>query len=132
MLCVHVAGDEPDTLTHDFRQNGFAISIDRCHLDQINDASPCVLCVVRFSPSQPEFIRPLPDQLTLQRPSLFIGQIGYRDLQHDSPLTAASNRKRSKPERAATLQRSLQFVLQLLPRTKYASTRQADFVSMGG
>jgi hypothetical protein len=42
MLCVHVAEDEFGTLTHDFRQDGFAISVNRCHLNQINDASPHV------------------------------------------------------------------------------------------
>jgi hypothetical protein len=73
MLCVHVAGDEFGTLTHDFRQNGFAISVNRRHLDQINDASPRVVCVVRLSPSRLELIGPLPDQLTLQRPPLSIG-----------------------------------------------------------
>jgi hypothetical protein len=96
MLCIHVAGDELGTLTHDFRQNRFAVSVNRRHLDQINDASPRVFCAVRFSPSRLEFIRPLPDQLTLQRPPLFIGQICYRDFQHDSPLTAARNRKTFK------------------------------------
>jgi len=60
-------GDELGALTHDFRENRFAISVDRCHLDQINDASPRVSCAVRFSQTRPEFIRPLPDQLTLQK-----------------------------------------------------------------
>jgi hypothetical protein len=88
MFCVHVAGDELGTLTHDFRQNGFASSVNGCHLDQFNDASPRVPCVARFSPSRLEFNRPLADQLTLQRPPLLIGQIGYSDPQHYSPLTA--------------------------------------------
>jgi hypothetical protein len=89
MLGVHISGDELGSLTHDFRQNFFAISVNRCHLDQVNDASPRVSWVVRFSPSRHELSRPLVDQLTLQRPPLLIGQIGYGDLQHDSPVTAA-------------------------------------------
>ena len=96
--CIRVAGDELGALTHDFRQNRFPISVDRCHLDQINQASPRVSCVVRFSPSRPEFIRPLPDQLTLQRPPLFIEQVCYRDLRHDSTLTDARDRIHSNPE----------------------------------
>jgi len=28
MFCVHVAGYELGTLTHDFRQNGFSIAIN--------------------------------------------------------------------------------------------------------
>src|SRR2546427_11344372 len=88
MFCVHVAGDELDALTHDFRQNGFAISVNGCHLDQLNDAPARVPYVARFSPSRLELSRPLAYQLTLQRPRLLIGQIGYRDLQHYSPSTA--------------------------------------------
>jgi hypothetical protein len=88
MFGVHVAGDEVGALTHDFRQNGFAISVNGCHLDQFNDASARVPCVARFYPRRLELNRPLPDQLTLQRPPLLIGQIGYSDLQHDSPFTA--------------------------------------------
>src|SRR6266851_4993311 len=88
MLCIHVAGDELDALTHDFRQNGFAVSVNGCHLDQINDAPPHVPYVASFSPSRLEFTRPLADQQTLQRPPLLIGQIGYSDLQHCSSSTA--------------------------------------------
>ncbi len=40
MFCVHVARDELDALTHDFRQNGFAISVNRGDIDQLNDALP--------------------------------------------------------------------------------------------
>jgi hypothetical protein len=98
MLCVHIAGDELGSLAHDFRQNFFAISVNRCHLGQVNDVSPRVSSVVGFSPSRHEYSRPLADQLTLQTPPLLIGQIGYRDLQHDSPLAAARNRKSLKPE----------------------------------
>jgi hypothetical protein len=65
MLCVHVAGDELGTLTHDFRQNGFAISVNGSHFDQFNDAFPRVPCVARFSPSRLELSRPLADQLAL-------------------------------------------------------------------
>jgi hypothetical protein len=65
MFCVHVAGDELDALTHDFRQNGFAISVNGYHLDQLNDAPPRVPCVARFFPTRLELRRPLADQLTL-------------------------------------------------------------------
>jgi hypothetical protein len=88
MLGVHITGDELGTLAHDFRQNFFAISVNRCHLNQFNDASPRVTYVVRFSPGRHELSRPLADQLTLQRPPLLVGQIGYSDLEHDSLLTA--------------------------------------------
>ncbi len=30
MFCVPIAGDELGALTHDFRQNGFAISVNGC------------------------------------------------------------------------------------------------------
>jgi hypothetical protein len=66
MLGVHVARDELGTLAHDFRQNFFANSVNRCHVNQLNDASPRVPYVVRFSPSRLELSRPLADQLTLQ------------------------------------------------------------------
>jgi hypothetical protein len=88
VFCVHVAGDKLGTLTHDFRQNSFAISVNRYHLDQLNDPSARVACVVRFSPSRLELSRPLANQLTLQRPPLLIGQIGDSDSQHYSPSTA--------------------------------------------
>jgi len=91
MFCVNVAGDELGALTHDFRQNGFAISINGCHLDQFNDSSPRVPCVARFSPGRFKLGRPLADQLTLQRPPLLIEQIGYNDLQHYFPLIACRN-----------------------------------------
>ena len=38
MFCVHVAGDKLGALTHDFRQNGFAVSVNGCHFGQFNDA----------------------------------------------------------------------------------------------
>jgi hypothetical protein len=38
MFCVHVAGDELAPLTHDFRQNRFTVSVNGCHLDQLNNA----------------------------------------------------------------------------------------------
>ena len=88
MFCVHVAGDELDALTHDFRQNGFAISVNGCHLGQINDAPPRVPCFARFSPTRLELRRPRADQLTQQRPPLFIEQVGYSDLQQYFPSTA--------------------------------------------
>src|SRR5437867_12542198 len=88
MFCVHVACDELGALAHDFRQNGFAISVNGCHLDQLKDAPPRVPYVARFSPSGLELSRPLADQVTLQRPPLLIGQIGYSDREHYSPSTA--------------------------------------------
>jgi hypothetical protein len=96
MLCIHVAGDEVGSIAHDFRQNRFAIPVNRCHLDQINNASPHILCMMRFFPSRFELIRPLPNQLTLQGPPLFSGQVGYGYLQHHSPLTACQNAPRLK------------------------------------
>jgi hypothetical protein len=58
MFCVHVSSDELDALTHHFRQNGFAISVNGCHLDQLNDAPPRVPRVARFHPTQLELRRP--------------------------------------------------------------------------
>jgi hypothetical protein len=52
--------------------------------------------VALFSPSQPQLSRPLPDQLTLQRPPLLIRQIGYSDLQHYRPSTACQKPPTSK------------------------------------
>jgi hypothetical protein len=78
MLCVNVAGDELDALTHEFRQNGFSTSVNGCHLDQFNDAPPRVACVARFSPSRLKLSRPLADQLTLQRPPLLIRKVGQK------------------------------------------------------
>jgi hypothetical protein len=89
MLCVHVAGDELGTLTHDFRQNFFAISVNRCHVNQVNEASPRVLYVVGFAPGRLELSRPLADQLTLQQPPLLRGRLGYSDPEHCSPSTAS-------------------------------------------
>ena len=89
MLCVHVAGDELSTLTHDFRQNGFALSVNRCHLDQLNDAPPRVARVSLFSPSRLQLSRPLSDQLTLQRPPLLVRQVSDSDLQHYCSLDLA-------------------------------------------
>jgi hypothetical protein len=107
VLCVHVASDELGALTHDFCQNGFTISVNGCHLDQFNDAPPRVLRMARFSPSRLEYNRPLADQLTLQRPSLLIRQIGYSDLQHYSPLTACQKPPRSEALRPTTFYCSL-------------------------
>src|SRR5258706_8214819 len=95
MFCVHIAGDELGALAHDFRQNGFAISVNGRHLDQLNDALPRVPCAARFSPSRFELSHPLACQPTLQRPPLLIGQIGYGDLQHYAPSTLARNRQPS-------------------------------------
>src|SRR5712692_7743220 len=88
MFCVHVAGNELDPLAHEFRQNCFAVSVNGCHLDQVNDALPHVPCVASFSPSRLEFTRPLADQLTLQRPPLLIRHVGHSDLQHCSSSSA--------------------------------------------
>jgi hypothetical protein len=82
MLCVHVAGDELSTLTHDFCQNRFALSVNRCHLGQLNDASPRVPRVTLFSPGRLELSGPLSDQLALQRPILLVVRIGDSDFQH--------------------------------------------------
>jgi hypothetical protein len=82
MFCIHVAGDEFGTLTHDFRQSGFTIMVNGCHLDQFHDAPARIACLARFSPSRLELSRPLADQESLQRPPLLIGQIGYGDLKH--------------------------------------------------
>jgi hypothetical protein len=87
MFCVHVARDKLDALTHDFRQNVFATSVNVRHFDQLNDAPPRVADASLIGPSRLELSRPLSDQLTLQRPPLFTGQIGYRDLEHYSPPT---------------------------------------------
>ena len=67
MFRVHVAGVELDALTHDFRQNGFAISVNGCHVNQLNDALPRVPYVPRFSPTRLELLCPLAHQMTLQR-----------------------------------------------------------------
>jgi len=61
MLCVHVAGDELGAMSHDLSQNGFAISVNRCHFNQFNDASPRAFCVMCFSPARLEHGRPLAD-----------------------------------------------------------------------
>jgi hypothetical protein len=82
MFCVHVGSNELGTLTHHFRQNGFALPVNRYHLNHFNDVPPRVACEMRFSPSRLQFIRPLVDQLTLQGPPLPVGQIGYSDFQH--------------------------------------------------
>jgi hypothetical protein len=82
MFCVHVGSNELGTLTHHFRQNGFALQVDRYHLNHFNDVSPQVACEMRFSPSRLKLIRPLADQLTLQGPPLPVGQIGYSDFHH--------------------------------------------------
>src|SRR5258705_4224999 len=97
MFGVHVAGDELGALTHDFRQGGFAIPVNECYLDQINDAPSRVPCVVLFAPTRLELSCPLADQLTLQSPPLLIGQIGDSDLQHYSPSTPCHKRRPRKP-----------------------------------
>src|SRR5229473_4668252 len=108
MFCVHIAGDELGPLIHDFRQNGFATSVNECHVNQFNDASARVLFVAPFSPSRPQLSRPLAGQLTLQRPPLHIRQIGYSDLQHYSPSTA--------PTSEATSPTTWWWLLQSLPQ----------------
>jgi hypothetical protein len=82
MLCVYVAGDELGTLIHDLRQNSLSVSVNRCHIDQLNNAFSRVPCVTLFSPSRLELSRPLADQLPLQRPSLLIGRISYSYPEH--------------------------------------------------
>jgi hypothetical protein len=61
MFCVNVAGNELSTVTHDSCQDGFPISVNRCHFNQFDDPSPRVFCVVCFSPSRLELGRPLAD-----------------------------------------------------------------------
>jgi hypothetical protein len=82
MFCVHVGSNKLSTLTHHFRQNGFALPVNRYHLNHFNDVPPRVACEMRFSPSRLQLIRPLADQLTLQGPPLPVGQIGYSDFEH--------------------------------------------------
>src|SRR5260370_19520602 len=112
MFCVYVAGDELGTLTHDFRQNGFTIPVDGCHVAQLNDELPRVPCATRFSPSRLELRRPTADQLTLQRPPLLSGQIGYRDLQHCSPSTACRKPPTAEAGSPTTVWCSQQFLSQ--------------------
>src|SRR5258708_3040452 len=69
MFCIHVAGDELGTLTHDFRQNGLPIVVDGCHLDHFDNASSRIPPLAPFSPSRLELIRPLADHTT-RRPLL--------------------------------------------------------------
>jgi hypothetical protein len=123
MLCVHVAGDELGTLTHDFRQYGFTISVNRCHLNQVNNAFPRIPCVVRFAPSRPKLSSPLADQLTLQRPPLLTGQIGYSDPEHCSPLPASQKPPTSEACMIGNLSAlsTIRF-LNYLPAPKYART----------
>jgi hypothetical protein len=73
MLRVHVAGNELRSIAHNFRQNRFTFPVNRCHFDQVNDASPHVPRMMRFFPSRFQLIRPLPNQMTLQGPPEFIG-----------------------------------------------------------
>src|SRR5258708_35436579 len=89
MFYVHVAGDALGSVTHDFGENSFAIAVNGCHLDQLNDAPPRVPHLARFSPARLELRRPLADQPALQRPPLLIGQVDDGDLQHYSPSTLA-------------------------------------------
>src|SRR5712675_1014173 len=77
MFCIHVAGDEFGTLTHDFRQNGFTVVVDGCHLNHFDNASPHIARLALCSPSRLELSRPLAGQQTLQGPPLLTGQIDY-------------------------------------------------------
>src|SRR6266567_5558162 len=84
MFCVYVAGDELAPVTHNFRQSFFAIAVDRCHLDQFDDALAGIPHYVSVSPGRPEFSCPLADQLTLQRPPLLSRRVRHSDPQHYS------------------------------------------------
>jgi hypothetical protein len=85
MLCVYIPRDELGTLTHHFRQNGFAIPPNKCHVREFNYASTFVAQVVKRSPGRPQLSRPLINQAALQQPSLFIRRIGDIDFQHVFP-----------------------------------------------
>jgi len=89
VLCVHVAGDEVDALTHEFRQNCFAISIDGCHFDKVHDALPQIPSLARLCPGRNQLIRPLAGQMTLERPPLLVGQFDHSDLEQYVPLRPA-------------------------------------------
>src|SRR5258706_14948679 len=52
MFCIHIAGDELGTLTHDFRKNGFTIVVDGCDLDHFDNASPHIARLALLSPSR--------------------------------------------------------------------------------
>jgi hypothetical protein len=79
---IYAACNELWILTHDFLQNGFAILINERHVVQVNDALARITLVACISPGQPELSRPRPDQATLEKPSLLVGQIGDSDPQH--------------------------------------------------
>src|SRR5205085_5654013 len=95
MFCVYVAGDELAPVTHNFRQNFFAITADRCHLGQFDEALAGIPRYLSFSPGRPEFSGPLADQLTLQRPPLLFRRVRHGDPQHNS-----SSLRRESVERA--------------------------------
>src|SRR5258708_27787178 len=84
MFCVYIAGDELAPATHNFRQSFFAITVDRCHLGQFNDALAGFPRYLSFSPCRPELSCPLADQLTLQRPPLTFRTVRHTDPQHSS------------------------------------------------
>src|SRR2546430_14951816 len=84
MFWVYVAGDELSPVTHNFRQSFFAITVDRCHLGQFNDALAGFPRYSSFSPGRPELSCPLADQLTLQRPPLPLRRARHSDPQHCS------------------------------------------------
>src|SRR6266567_5136411 len=110
MFCVYVAGDELAPVTHNFRQSFFAIAVDRCHLDQFDDALAGIPRYVSFSPGRPEFSGPLADQLTLQRPPLLFRRVRHSDPQHCSSsllrkasgAAPTSSRRPLQPENADT------------------------------
>jgi hypothetical protein len=97
---VYAARNELWILTHDFLQNGFAIFVNERYVVQINDALARIALVACISPGQPELSRPRPDQATLEKPSLHVGQIGDSDPQHvdwpgDSMLTQGGPSQRA-------------------------------------
>src|SRR5260370_41608082 len=95
MFCVYVAGDELAPVTHNFRQSFFAITVDRCHLGQFNDALAGFPRYLSFSPGRPELSCQLADQLTLQRPPL-----PFRRARHSDPQHCSSSLLRESVERA--------------------------------
>src|SRR6266850_6340956 len=97
MFCVYVAGDELATVTHNFRQSFFAITVDRCHLGQFNDALVGFPRDLSFSPGRPELSCPLADQLTLQRPPLPFRRVRHSDPQHCSSSLLRESVERTNP-----------------------------------
>ncbi|HTF66108.1 MAG TPA: hypothetical protein VK638_25820 [Edaphobacter sp.] len=50
MLCVYVIGDEIGSLAHDLRKNHLAVSINECHVTQLDNAFTPVRTAMPFTP----------------------------------------------------------------------------------